>query len=59
MCRHCLDQGLIGIGANMGVEAADRPLSLVLYPARIIIVLTDGGNDGGINQRTGLDRHRL
>jgi len=55
MCRHCLDHGLIGIGANMGVEAADRPLSLVLYPARIIIVLTDDG----INQRTGLDRHRL
>lgn len=38
--RHFLDQRGIGIGANMGLEAVNGPLSLVFYPARIIIVFT-------------------
>lgn len=38
--RHFLDLRGIGIGANMGLEAVNGPLSLVLYPARIIIVFT-------------------
>ena len=48
--RHFLDQRCIGIGADMSLEAVDCPLSLMLYPARLIIVLNGRGNDGGIYQ---------
>jgi len=57
--RHFLNQCRIGVGTNMGFEAMNSPLPLMFYPPRIIIVLTGGGNDGRIDQRTGLDRHRL
>ena len=57
--RDFLDQPRIAIGADMGLEAMNSPLSLVFHPARIVIVLTRGGDDGGINQGSGLDCHRL
>ena len=40
--RDFLDQRRIGIGADMGLEAVNSPLSFVLYPARIVIALTGG-----------------
>lgn len=48
----------VPICSDMGLEAVDRPLSLVLDPSRIAIVFAGGGNDGRIDQRSGLDRSR-
>lgn len=57
--RDLLDQRRIGIGANVGLEAVNSSLSLVLYPTRIVIVFTRGRDDRGIDQRASLDRHCL
>jgi len=46
-------------GANVGLEAVGSPLPLVLYTTGIVILLTGGRDDGRIDQRSGLDRHRL
>ena len=37
----------------------NRSLALVLHPARLVISFTGRGKDGGVDQRSGLDRHRL
>ena len=49
----------IGIGSDMRLEAVNGWLSLVLDPACVTVFLTGGGNDGGINQRTGFDGNCL
>ena len=41
------------------VKAVNGRLSLVLDPAGIAVFLTGGGNDRGIDQRSGFDRDRL
>lgn len=53
--REFLHQRRIGVGANVDLEAMNGPPSLAFDPARIVIVLTGGGNDSGIDQGSGLD----
>ena len=48
--RHVLDQRCIGVGTNMGLETMNSPLSLMLHPARVIIVFAGRCDDRGIDQ---------
>jgi hypothetical protein len=43
----------------MSLGAVKSPLSRMLCSARLIIVFTGGGNDGGIDECPSLDRYRL
>lgn len=47
------------IHPNMGLEAINGGLSVVLHPASITVFFIGGGNDDCIDQSPGLDRHRL
>lgn len=53
------DNCRVGIGADMGFEAVNGWLALVLDPARVAILLTGRGDNRSIDQRSGLDRNRL
>lgn len=57
--RYLPNQRCIGVRANMGLVPMNSPLSLVLYPSHIIVALTGGGNDGGIDQCPCFDGRRL
>lgn len=52
------DNCRVGISADMGLEAVNGWLALVLDPSRVAILFTGRGYDRGIDQRAGLDRDR-
>ena len=54
--RDLFNQRSIGVGAHMGFEAVNRWSALVLNPMRVAVLLACRGNDGRIDERTGLDR---
>jgi hypothetical protein len=40
----------------MGLEAIDRRPAFVFDPARLVVAFARGGNDGGVDKRSCLDR---
>jgi hypothetical protein len=53
------DQSRIDSRRDMGFEAMDRWPALMLDSAGVLVIFAGRGNDGGIDDRAGLDPHRL
>lgn len=54
-----LHKGGVGVGPDMSLEAVNRGPALVLDLMGLAILLAGRGDDGGIDQRAGLDLDRL
>jgi len=53
------DQCRIGIGTDMGLEAINCRLALVLDPTALLIILAGRGDDRRIDKRAGFTRIAL